>query len=53
MGHAISTREEYGSIEQTRIEPLLATTKLHIQHFPLRWFASTIPKCTHGFVPGY
>jgi hypothetical protein len=19
----------------------------------LRWFASTIPKCTHGFVPGY
>jgi hypothetical protein len=37
------------SIEPPLLQAILAYL-LHI--VPLRWFASTIPQCTHGFVPG-
>jgi hypothetical protein len=34
--------------------PLLQAILAYLLHIvPLRWFASTIPQCTHDFVPGY
>jgi hypothetical protein len=40
---------------QLRLEPpLLQAILAYLLHIVLlRWFASTIPQCTHGFVPGY
>jgi hypothetical protein len=50
--HAISTWETIISIEQLALDhfPLLQPNSMQL--VPLRWLASTIPKCTHGFVPG-
>jgi hypothetical protein len=43
-------KENKLSIEPPLLQAILAYL-LHI--VLLRWFASTIPQCTHGFVPGY
>jgi hypothetical protein len=44
---------KYDSIGQARKEPSLATAKLHDNTFLLDGLRVQIPKCTHGFVPGY
>jgi hypothetical protein len=43
-------KENKLSIEPPLLQAILGCL-LHIVH--LRWFASIIPQCTHGFVPGY
>jgi hypothetical protein len=43
-------KENRLSIERPLLQAILAYL---LHNVLLRWFAKTIPQCTHGFVPGY
>jgi hypothetical protein len=46
-------QKNYDSIGKTRLEPFTLLQPNCMSTLPLKWFASIIPKYTHGFVPGY
>jgi hypothetical protein len=46
-------QEKLVSIELPQTKPPPCYSHIACEYSSLRWFASTIPKCTHGFVPGY